>query len=139
MKFTLADSHHNLFHWLTVVLMRIAFFLIAATISVCLTAVGFLLSKKTLQPAFPPTLYKKITLCLDQLPYLDSIRASMFDQLNHWYRSVPTWWTMVVGIPLMLLGASFFLINLFNLYYALVSSEYNRTHCPFCKQPIKAK
>jgi len=104
-----------------------------------MAATGFLLSASTIQPYLPSVWFEKITFYSAQLPFLKPTNQFVISQLNHWYKDAPVWWTMVVGIPLILIGGSIFLINCFNLYYSIFSSTYNRTHCPFCKEPIKAK
>lgn len=138
MKFAFVDSRHNAFHWLVVVLIRIISFLILVPLSVYLAAFGFLLSAETIQPYLPPIWFGQVTFYSAQLPHLQQIKPFLFSQLNHWYKDAPTWWTMVVGMPLIVIGICTFLINCFNLYYSIFSSTYNRTHCPFCKEPIKA-
>lgn len=132
MKLKFANSEHNIFHWLIVVLLRIAFCLVLLPLGIYLIAIGFLLSEKTLQPHLPPFWLDK-THYLARLPYYQVIQSHLF---NRWLPSdegVSVWWTMVVGLPLMALGVSIFLINFFNLYYAIFSPLYNRTHCPFCQ------
>lgn len=138
-KLVLTDSRHNFFHWLTVVLIRTVYFLILASLGLYIITIGFSLSKETLQPYFPPDWFEVITFCSAQLPYFPLIQQSMFAKLNHWYRDARVWWTMVVGIPLIMLGFSLFFSVFFSFYYAIFSSIYNRTHCPFCKKPIKVK
>lgn len=139
MKFAYVDSRHNLFHRLTVILIRIVYSLIFIPLSFYLAAMGFSLSAKTIQPYLPPVWFEKVTLYSARLPYFRLIRNLFLNQLGHWYRDALVWWTMVVGIPLMLLGISAFFSNLSSLYYSIISSLYNRTHCPFCKEPIKTK
>lgn len=139
MRFVFVDSRHNTFHWLTVVGVRIIFCLILVPPSAYLVAVGFLLSGQTLKPFLPTILFEKISFYLAQLPYFPLIGESVLSQLNQWYKDAPMWWAMVVGVPLIFLGVSIFLINFFSLYYSIFSPAYNQTHCPLCRQPIKAK
>lgn len=139
MRFIFLDSRHNLSHWLTVVFIKIIFFLIILPLSLYLVAIGFLLSGTTIRPYLPFLWFAKIAFYSAQLPYLQLSKQFFISQLNHWYKDAPVWWTIVVGIPLILMGISLFLINFFNLYYSIFGSLYNRTHCPFCQEPIKAK
>jgi len=106
---------------------------------VYLVAIGFFLSSETIKPYFPAAWFNKAVFYSIQLPYLQLIKIYFLKQLGHWYRDALVWWTMVVGIPLTLMGISVFFSNLFSLYYSIISSLYSRTHCPFCKEPIKAK
>lgn len=136
-KLPLPDSHHNLFHWLVVVLIRIIKSIFLFPFSFYLIAIGFALSAGTFQPHFPVTWFEKTIFYSNKLPYFFLIRNFLFFSLNHWYKDAPVWWTMVVGIPLIAMGICFFFITLFTLYYSIFSSIYNLTHCPFCKQSIK--
>lgn len=104
-----------------------------------MTALGFFLSVEIIQPYSPPVWIEKATFYSNQLPYFTTIKQLILSRVGHWYQEALVWRGMVIGIPLILLGASIFLINLFNLYYSIFSSFYNRTHCPLCKEPIKAK
>jgi len=139
MELVFVDSRHNLFHWLIVVLIRIIISLIFIPLSFYLTAIGFSFSAETVQSFLPAVWFEKISYYSTLLPYFPSIKQFIFDQLNQWYQKAPVWWTMAVGMPLILMGISLFLINFFNLYYSIFSRTYNRTHCPLCKEPIKAK
>lgn len=139
LKFFFVDSRHNLFHWLIVVLIRIIISLIFIPLSIYLTAIGFLLSAETIGSYLPAAWLEKVNFYSTQLPYFALIKQALFDQLGRWYTDAPVWWTMVVGIPLMVMGICVFFINFFNLYYTVFSPTYNRTHCPFCKEPIKTK
>lgn len=139
MKFVFTDSRHNLFHWLTVVLISVFNLLILTPSSAYMGLIGFLLSRETIQPFFSAIWLEKISYYFSLLPYFPTIKFFLFTWLGHWYVDAPTWWTMVIGIPLIILGIDILLINLFNLFYSVFSLKYNRTHCPFCKQPIKFK
>ena len=136
-KFTLVDSRHNFFHWLVVVLIRILQALILVPFSAYLAALGLFLSVEVIQPYSPPDWIDKAIFYANKLPYFLMIKYLILSQVGHWYKEVLVWRGMVIGIPLILLGASVFLISLFNLYYSIFSPFYNRTHCPFCKEPIK--
>lgn len=137
MKFHLADSRHNIFHWLVVILIRVFYSIVLAPLGAYLSAIGSLLSAETFQPYLSPVWFEKAVFYREQLPYFPLIGKLIFAQLNHWYRDAPLWWALVVGIPLILLGAFVFINRIFELLYSLFSPTYNRTHCPFCKEPIK--
>lgn len=138
-KFYLTDSRHNFFHWLVVVFIRIIHSAIIVPFSAYLMALGLFLSVEVILPYSPPDWIDKALFYANKLPYFLMIKYLILSQIGHWYKEAMVWRGMVIGIPLILLGASSFLINLFNLYYSIFSSFYNRTHCPFCKEPIKAK
>lgn len=138
-KFYLTDSRHNFFHWLVVVLIRIIYSLILVPFSTYLAALGIFLSAEVIQPYSPPDWLDKAIIYSSKLPCFLMIKYLILSQVGRWYKETLVWRGMVIGIPLILLGASIFLISLFNLYYSIFSSFYNRTHCPFCKEPIKAK
>jgi len=103
---------------------------------VYMMAIGLIIFKKTIEPFPPSYLLDKITFYLTKLPYLVFIKEFIVQQ-NHWYKDAPTWWAVNIAIPLILIGASIFLINFFNLFFAIFSLHYNHTHCPFCKEPIR--
>jgi len=42
---------------------------------------------------------------------------------------------LVLGLPLMLLGFTMSLINLFEMLLSLISWRWGREHCPFCPPP----
>jgi hypothetical protein len=139
LELVLVDSRHNFFHYLTVILIRIVLSLFFVPLSLYSFSLGFMFSAETIEPYLPPAWFEKATLFSNLLPYFPLIKKSIFTQLNHWYQDALVWWAMVVGIPLMALGISIFFATFFNLYYSILNPRYNRTHCPFCKQPIKAK
>lgn len=139
LKFVFVDSRHNIFHYLIVVFIRIIISLIFIYLSFYFTAIGFLLSAEIIQSYLPATWFQKAILYSAELPYFQLIKEFILSRLNHWYTDALVWWTMVFGIPLMLMGISIFFSNLFSLYYSITSPMYNRTHCPLCKKPIKAK
>ena len=139
LELALIDSRHNFFHWATVVSIRLIFALILIPLSLYLTLIGFLLSADTIKPYLPVLWFQKATFYADKLPHALLIKDFIFTKLDYWYQDAPIWWTMVVGIPLMTMGICLCLIEGFNLYHSIFSSLYNRTHCPFCKQAIKAR
>ncbi|KPJ70885.1 hypothetical protein AMJ51_00685 [Microgenomates bacterium DG_75] len=136
-RFVVVDSRHNIFHWLITVIIRVIISSIMMTLSVYSAAIGYSLSADTIKPYLPNALTEKVVFYSAQLPYFQLINQFIFSRLDHWYRDAFVWWGIVVGIPLILLGITIFLSNLFSLYYTIFSPSYNRTHCPFCKQPIK--
>ena len=136
-KLPLPDSHHNLFHWLIVVLIRVLKSLFLFPLSFYLMAIGFSFSAETFQPHFPTIWFEKAIFYSNKLPYFPLIKNFIFFRLGYWYQDAQVWWTMVVGMPLIAMGICFFFITLFTLYYSIFSSIYNLTHCPFCKQSIK--
>ena len=137
MKLVLVDTKHNFFHWLVVVISRTIISSIFILLSFYFIALGFLFSAKTIEPFIPIAWTEKINFYSTQLPFFQLIKQSLLSQLGHWYQDAQVWLAMAVGIPLMALGMSVFLISLFNLFHSIVNPLYNRTHCPFCKEPIK--
>jgi len=137
MKLVLVDHRHNFFHYLIVVFSRIISALIVIPSSIYVGAIGFSLSATTFRPYLPFDLFKKILLYSTRLPYFQLIKILLYSQLGRWYKDAPVWWTMTIGIPLIAMAISAFLISLFNLYYSIFSRMYNRTHCPLCKHFIK--
>jgi hypothetical protein len=138
-RLAIVNSHHNLFHWLTVVFLTIVHSLIMIPFSLYTMAFGLMFSVETIHPYSPPVWLEKALFYSNQLPYYQVAKKFILTELGHWYTGALVWWAMVVGLPLLALGATLFLINFFNLYYSIFSSFYNRTHCPFCKEPIKFK
>ncbi len=138
-KLGFVNSRHNFVHWFIVVLIQSLSFLIAGYFSFHFFAIGFLLAGKTIKPYLPSDWFEAITYLSNQLPFFPLIKKLVFDQFRQWFQSAPVWWTMVVGLPLILLGISVFFSNFFTLYYSIFSPKYNRTHCPFCKQPMEIK
>lgn len=126
-------SSHNLFHWLLTVLIKLIALFIATFFSLYLIIIGFILSTITLQSILPDLWLKEINSYLTLVPYFLLIKDTVFSLLNHWYQSAHTWWAMVVGLPLIIIGFFTFLINFFNLYHTIFSSLYNQTHCPLCR------
>jgi len=139
MRFILRDSKHNILHWLAVTLSRVIACVFYMPLSAYLGAFGFLLSADTLQPHLPKNWFDIIVFYSAKLPYFSLIKEFIFLELNHWYKGAPVWWTMVVGLPLIVMAVSLFFIVFFNFYYSLFSKKYNHTHCPFCKEPIKVE
>lgn len=138
MKLVFVDSRHNFFHWLAVVSIRTVYSLILIPLSAYVATVGFFLSVDTLQSLLPAEWIAQITFYSSQLPFLPSVKRLTFQQLNHWYKDAPVWWAMVVGLPLIIMGICVFSIGFFNLFHSIASPLYNRAHCPFCKEPLKA-
>lgn len=136
-KFFFVNSRHNAFHWLVVVLIRIVYSLILIPFSAYLAALGIFLSAEVIQPYSPPNWLDKAIIYSNKLPYFLMIKYLILSQVGQWYKETLVWRGMVIGIPLILLGASISLINFFNLYYSIFNSTHNRTHCPFCKDTIK--
>jgi len=139
MKFPITDSRHNFLHWLIVVLIRIIISLILIPLSFYLFTIGFLLSAKTIQPYSPQIWFEKVSLYTVKLPHFQELKNFLFFKLGLWYQDAPVWWTMVVGLPLIVLGVCLILIVFFNLYYSVFSPTYNQTHCPLCGRPTKIK
>ncbi|HUS52135.1 MAG TPA: hypothetical protein VMX77_01565 [Candidatus Bathyarchaeia archaeon] len=139
LEFVTGNLRHNLFHWLVVVFLRLITSSISIFLSFYLASIGFLLSTETIGSFLPPALTEKINLYSNQLPFFPLIKQEFFSFLGSWYQGALTWWAMVVGLPLIVLGLTISLINLFNLFYSITSPFYNRTHCPFCKEPVKAR
>ena len=139
MKAVLTDHQHNLFHWLTVIFLKLvrSFFLIP--LSFYLFAFGFVLSRNNLQSHLSPNLLEKISFYSGKLPLFPLISGSTFDLLNHWYQEATTWWALVIGLPMMIVGLSIFIMSLSALVQSIFSNEYNRTNCPFCKRPVRIK
>ncbi len=138
LRFPIADSRHNPLHWLIVVLIRIIISIFLIPLSFYLFTLGFLLSAETIQPYSPPIWFEKVSLYITKLPYFQELKNLVFFKLGPWYQDVPVWWTMVVGLPLIVLSVCLFLIVFFNLYYSIFSPTYNQTHCPLCRQSNKS-
>ena len=136
-KLVVIDSRHNTLHWLLVIFVRLLFSLIFIPLSFYLFAIGYALSADTIEPYLPEAIIEKTHFFSEQLPGFQLIKELIFTQLGPWYLKAFVWWGMVIGIPLMILAISLFFSNLFSLYYTIFSRIYNRTHCPFCKEPIK--
>ncbi len=135
MKFVWSKKH-NFFHWLIVILIRIVYFLVAVPLTIYPIAVGSCFFEKAINP-FPPSIIFRIinSFFFSFLPFFSRIDVFIEQQRYIWART-PTWWAVVIALPLIAIGSSFFLINFFNLFLALFDYQYNRTHCPFCKQAL---
>lgn len=144
-KLVLTDSRHNWFHWFVVVMIRILCSLIAIPLTTYMAAIGFIIFSPQIQPYLSPVLVSKINFLSLQLPYFETVITFTVDQIGHRpqngqpYISPSPWWSFVIGLPLILVGISWFLISFFNLYYSIFNSNYNRTHCPFCQEAFKIK
>lgn len=42
---------------------------------------------------------------------------------------------LILGLPLLLLGVTMSLTNLYEIVVSVVSWRWGRTHCPFCESP----
>lgn len=122
-----------------VVLIQVLSNLILVPFNLYLAGLGLFLSVEIVQPYAPPDWLDQALLYSSKLPYLTTLKYLILSQVGHWYQEVLVWRGMVIGLPLILLAASIFLVSFFNLYYSIFSPHYNRTHCPFCKEPIKIK
>jgi hypothetical protein len=127
-------SRHNFGHWLLVVLTRIISLALMGTVGAYLMFIGFKLSEDTVKLWLSTQNQEKLKILISLLPYSQIIQEEMFRRLGDWYLEAQSWWTMVVGIPLLIIGASTWVINAFNLLYSLFSWHYNQTHCPFCQR-----
>ena len=138
-KLVFAKGKHNAFHWLVVVLLRSVKFSIFAPIGLCLSLIGYSISRETISGLLPTTIMQNIEFYSLKLPNFLKIKNIVFSLLGDGYQRTPTWWTMVVGLPLVVIGLIIITTVLFDLYYALFVREFHQTHCPLCEVPIKFK
>lgn len=139
LKLTLANSHHNLFHYLLTIFTRLLMNLFWWSMSLYLTALGFALATGTISQFLPFVWVEKVNFYSAKLPYFSAIKQSLFTWLGFWYQKAMIWWTIVVGFPLVAIGIGSFLTAFFNLYYSIFDPLYNHGHCPLCKTPLEVK
>ena len=126
------QKKHNVFHWLAVVLIRAIKFVFGVVLGAYFFSFGFLLSRTTVNSFVAEDLLEKIgSYLLTYVPYLPLLKTKTVDLLSLNTGGLATWWTMVVGIPLMLIGLGAFLINFLNFLLSVFSYLYNLTHCPW--------
>lgn len=55
---------------------------------------------------------------------------------NGWvlWQTGVVWCQLLLGLPLMLLGFSMILINIYQIIAAIFDPYYSRSHCPFCRR-----
>ena len=94
-------------------------------------AFGFSLSKNTLLAFFERSQLDMVDKYFVYIPYFLELKGFTIDRLALNSGGLATWWTMVVGIPLMLLGITALMINFFTFISAMFDYVYNLTHCPW--------
>jgi uncharacterized membrane protein len=52
------------------------------------------------------------------------------------WQQYPVPWSVVIGLPLMLLGISMGVLSIYELVVAIISPQWRRQHCPYCR-PIE--
>ena len=90
-KLIAVDSHHNLFHWLTVVFLRIIASLIMIPFSIYTMAFGLMFSVETIHPYSPPVWLEKALFYSNQLPYYQVAKKFILAELGHWYAEALVW------------------------------------------------
>jgi hypothetical protein len=138
-QLVITNGRHNLFHWLTVVIIRAFRLVIFGTLGIYLFSVGYLISYQSIFSLLPPSLLEKLNYYLLSLPYSLRIKEAVFSLIGNSYQKGMTWWTMVIGLPLVISGTIIIITVLFDLYYALLVPHFNHTHCPFCQESLKIK
>jgi hypothetical protein len=139
LKLVFVDSKHNFFHYLVVLFLKITKLIIFLPVSAYLLAFGLAISITTIKPIFSGSILLYAQYYSHQLPYFMTLKNQLFDSLKFFGLEAPVWWTMVVGLPMIIVGLIIFTTNFVNLFNAIFSADYHRTHCPFCKQPIRIK
>jgi hypothetical protein len=126
-------KRHGKRHWLVVVLYRLAKFIISLVLGAYFFSFGFSLSRSTLVTFFSNEKLDLVASYLKYAPYFMSLKQVTIDRLSLNTAGLGTWWTMVVGIPLMLMGITSLFINLANLLLAIFDYTYSLAHCPWYK------
>jgi hypothetical protein len=49
------------------------------------------------------------------------------------YQQYPMPWSLLVGLPLILVGISAGLFSVYDLIVPLISPQWRRQHCPYCR------
>lgn len=50
------------------------------------------------------------------------------------FQGKASWWDLAVGLPLILLGASIILINVYQILASILDRRYSKNHCPLCQK-----
>ena len=124
-------ERHGKRHWVAVVLMRLVKFMIAVVLGAYFFAFGFSLSKMPLLTFFSREQLDLIDGYFIYVPYFSAMKKVTIDLLPLGSEGLATWWVMVVGIPLMLMGVLALVANFFNLVLAVVDYVYSLSHCPW--------
>jgi len=48
----------------------------------------------------------------------------------------PSFWSLAIGIPLVFMGVSIFIIGAWVFFASIFSFGYSISHCPFCATPV---
>ncbi len=131
------NTNHSFGHHLLTTFLYLLYFLFTATASVYLLVIGWLLTRREISPWLFSTWTEKIINLSSSLPFFNQIESYLLSSLGPSLKLASSWWTIVVGIPLILISFDLFFISLFNLIHSISSPFYNATHCPLCSQPLK--
>jgi hypothetical protein len=133
MPFYIFGKHHNILHWLIVVIIRIINLFFWGGVSIYLISMGVIISENILKPLFPINWWLKFY----ELPYLPLLKNILIGNFGWWLTNASGWLSIVIGLPLGMISLCIFLINFFNLLNAVFSPFYNKTHCFFCNNAVK--
>jgi hypothetical protein len=139
MRFVEIKDGHGLFHYLIVIFLRIAKFVFYGTIGIYSTAIGYILLKNTAENFFSQKVNNSINKFYAQLPYFFQIKDFILIKLGAWYQGAQSFWGVIIGFPLIIVGINLFLISLSTLILVIVNPFYNKTRCPFCKKVVEIR
>ena len=124
-------KRHGKRHWGAVVLIRLVKFVIALVLGAYFFSFGFSLSKTTLLTFFAKEQLDLVDQYYVYVPSFIWLKSKTVDLLSLGSGGLATWWTMVVGIPLMLMGVTSLLSNFFSFLFAIFDYVYSLGHCPW--------
>ena len=138
-QLVIEGQKHNLFHYLTIVIIRSVKLLVFGPVGLYLMAVSWAISSEAINPYLPSSLIHNINQYSSLLPYLSQILNFTNNYLLFWCQNITDWRFIVIGIPLGSIGFIILATVIFDLLYALFDRHFQITHCPFCREPIKIK
>lgn len=123
-------ERHGKRHWVVVVLIRLVKFVIALVLGAYFFSFGLWLSRSVLVDFIPGEWLNEVCALTAYLPHFSFMKRCTIDLLSL-SGGIGTWWAMVVGIPLMLIGITSLIVNFFSLLLAVIDYVYSLGHCPW--------
>jgi len=112
--------------------MKLVLVVIMTSLALYWLMIGLKISGQVLQNYLPLDWFDKLNQYFALMPYSEMIQNWVGSRFEGASGGVMTWWTMVVGIPLMLISISMIVANWLNLWLALFDKRYNQANCRWC-------